>query len=305
MRVRLVPFDQMRVLILGGSGMLGHKAYQTFNGRFETYATIRGQASDYGRFRMFDESRLVERVAAEDFDSIKRAVASTQPDVILNCIGIVKQDKSAKDPLASIRVNSLFPHRVARLAREAGARLIHLSTDCVFSGSRGHYAEDDLPDPPDLYGRSKLLGEVDGEGCLTIRTSMIGRELRGSHGLLEWFLGQQGKKVRGFKRAVFSGFTTNALAEIIADIVSHHPDLRGMWHVAAEAIDKFDLLSQVRDTYELNIEIEPDETFVCDRSLNGERFRKETGIVAPQWPEMIAQMHADKTQYDELRRVNA
>jgi dTDP-4-dehydrorhamnose reductase len=175
----------------------------------------------------------------------------------------------------------------------------------VFSGRQGSYGEDDITDAEDLYGRTKALGEINYGNCLTIRTSMIGRELHGSHGLVEWFLGQQGKKVRGFKRAVFSGFTTNALAKVIGDIAAHQPGLRGTWHVAAEAIDKFDLLTQVRDAYELNIEIEPDETFVCDRSLNGLRFRDETGIVAPAWPEMIARMRADDTPYDELRRVNA
>src|SRR5688572_14501723 len=181
----------MNILILGGSGMLGHKAWQTLKEGFETFATVRGSASDYRQFGIIDESRLVDGVAAEDLESVKRAVMTTRPDVILNCIGIVKQDKAAKDPLMSITVNSLFPHRLANMARDAGARLIHLSTDCVFSGRDGNYAEDDLPDPPDLYGRSKLLGEVDGDGCLTIRTSMIGRELRGSHGLIEWFLSQR------------------------------------------------------------------------------------------------------------------
>ncbi len=202
-------------------------------------------------------------------------------------------------------MNSLFPHRLAQACGAAQARLIHISTDCVFSGQRGNYSEDNITDAEDLYGRTKALGEVDYGNNLTIRTSMIGRELQGSHGLIEWFLGQQGKTVRGFKRAIFSGFTTNALAKIIGEVISDQPELRGTWHVAAEPINKFDLLSQVQETYGLDIEIEPDETFVCDRSLNAERFRNETGMAAPSWPDMITEMRADDTPYDELRRVNA
>jgi dTDP-4-dehydrorhamnose reductase len=291
----------MKVLILGGTGMLGHKAWQVFAPRFETYATVRGAPADYDRLAIFDGGRLIGNVNAEAFETVERAIASVRPEAIVNCIGIVKQDLSGKDPVASITVNSLFPHRVAQLARNNGARLIHLSTDCVFSGRRGHYSESDAADAEDLYGRSKLLGETAGEKCLTIRTSMIGRELTGSHGLLEWFLSQSGR-VRGFTRAIFSGFTTAALANVLAKIIEHYPQLTGIWHVAAEPISKFDLLTRVKQTYGLATEIEPDETFVCDRSLNGARFREATGIHPPSWPEMIEQMRADPTPYEEMRK---
>jgi dTDP-4-dehydrorhamnose reductase len=294
----------MRVLILGGSGMLGHKVWQTFAPRFDTYATFRGAAAEYSHFGIFDESRAIGEVAAEDFVSVARALGAVQPDTVVNCVGIVKQDASARDAIASITVNSLFPHRLERLVREAGVRLIHLSTDCVFSGRKGNYSENDIPDAEDLYGRTKLLGEVDGEGCLTIRTSMIGREVKGSHGLLEWFLSQRGGRVRGFKRAVFSGFTTQALADVIAKIIVEHPDLNGIWHVAGEPISKFDLLTLVKQTYGLAIEIEPDEAPICDRSLDSSRFNFATGIWAPSWPEMIQGMHSDPTPYDEIRRMN-
>jgi dTDP-4-dehydrorhamnose reductase len=294
----------MRVLILGGSGMLGHKVWQTFSPRFDTYVTFRRTAPRFGAPELFDETRALANVTAENFESVVSAFKNLHPDVVVNCIGVVKQDAAAKDPIASITINSLFPHRLAQLCREARARLIHLSTDCVFSGRRGIYSEHDVPDAEDSYGRTKLLGEVEGEGCLTIRTSMIGRELKGSHGLLEWFLSQHTGRVRGFKRAVFSGFTTQALAEVIAKVIAEYPDLNGLWHVAAEPISKFDLLTLVKQTYGLAVEIEPDETFVCDRSLNGSRFRQATGIQAPLWPQMIERMRADPTPYEEIRRVN-
>ncbi|MCA1594057.1 MAG: sugar nucleotide-binding protein, partial [Acidobacteria bacterium] len=182
---------------------------------------------------------------------------------------------------------------------------VHLSTDCVFSGREGHYVEASAPDAGDLYGRTKLLGEVEGDHCLTVRTSMIGRELEGAHGLLEWFLNQDDKRVRGFKRAVFSGFTTTALADVLARIITEHADLSGVWHVAAAPVNKFDLLTLIKEVYGLKVEIEPDESFVCDRSLDDTRFRAATGFDAPAWPEMIARMRDDPTPYDEFRRVHA
>jgi dTDP-4-dehydrorhamnose reductase len=291
----------MRILILGGSGMLGHKLWQRFSERFDTYATFRQSPSSYDRYGFFDANRSIGHVSADDFDSLVRAFARVRPEVVVNCVGIVKQDAAAKDPYQSININALYPHRLAALARATGARLIHLSTDCVFSGRKGNYTDADRTDAEDLYGRTKLLGEVDGENCLTIRTSMIGRELAGAHGLIEWFLSQQGKRVRGFKRAIFSGFTTGALSDIIADIITGHPQLSGVWQVAAEPTNKFDLLTLVREIYGLQIEIEPDESFACDRSLDGRRFQAETGFVPPSWPEMIERMHADPTPYDEFR----
>jgi dTDP-4-dehydrorhamnose reductase len=295
----------LRVLILGGSGMLGHKLWQVAAERFDAYATLRQAQVPAALRRVFDPARVVGRVSAEDFDGVARAFAAVRPEVVVNCVGVVKQDAAAKDPLTAITVNALFPHRLTALAGAARARLIHLSTDCVFSGRKGGYREEDAPDAEDLYGRTKLLGEVGGPNCLTLRTSMVGRELAGSHGLVEWFLSQEGKTVRGFKRAVFSGFTTRALAEIISDIIAEHRALEGVFHVAAEPVNKFDLLSLVKRVYGANVEIEPDETFACDRSLRAERFREATGIRAPAWPEMIEQMHKDSTPYKELRGTHA
>ena len=180
-----------------------------------------------------------------------------------------------------------------------------MSTDCVFSGRRGNYRESDLSDAENLYGRTKFLGEVSGEGCLTIRTSMIGRELETSYGLIEWFLSQEGKTVSGYERAVFSGFTTNALAEIMVKIIAEHTDLHGIWHVASEPISKFELLTLVKQVYGLNIEIKLDDTVVVDRSLNAQRFQKATNFVSPSWHDMIGQMHRDPTRYSELRRPHA
>jgi dTDP-4-dehydrorhamnose reductase len=290
----------LKVLVLGASGMLGHKVLQTLSDDTEAYGSVRGRGNDVSAVAPA-AAGIVEGVAAEEFDTVVEAVGQTRPDAIVNCIGIVKQLDEAKAPLRAISINSLFPHRLSRLAEAAGARLVHVSTDCVFSGARGGYSEDDLPDPIDLYGRSKLLGEVVDAQALTLRTSMIGRELQGSHGLLEWFLSQEGGRVRGFRRAIFSGWTTNALARVILELVERHSSLTGLWHVAAEPINKFELLELLRDAFALDVEIEPDDEVVLDRSLDGSRFRAETGITAPPWRDMIAELAEGSSLYDQTR----
>jgi dTDP-4-dehydrorhamnose reductase len=267
--------------------MLGHALRETFSGPFETYATIR---STVGRGEpLVPSERLFQGVDAREIDSVARVVEATEPDVVVNCIGVIKQREAGKDAVASIAVNALFPHQLAALCSVAGTRLIHLSTDCVFSGRRGHYGEADVPDAEDLYGRSKLLGEPTGPSCLTIRTSYIGPELATRYGLLEWFLGQR-DGVRGFRRAVFSGLTTYAFADLMVPIIRDRPDLVGLWHVASDPINKFDLLTLIKSAYESPASIEADDLYVCDRSLDGSRFRKATGYAVPDWPSMIAEM---------------
>ena len=289
----------MKVLILGGSGMLGHKLSQVLAERFDTLATFRGSSA----VGVYYPRHIVCGVLAEDFETVEKALTANEPDVVVNCIGIVKQDEAAKDRAQSIAINSLFPHQLARACGARGIRLIHLSTDCVFSGRRGNYKEDDVSDAEDIYGRTKWLGELDYDHCLTIRTSMIGRELRGSHGLIEWFLSQRGKRVRGFKRAIFSGFTTIALSETIGNIIANGDEIHGVWHVTADPINKFELLSMVKQAFQVDIEIEPDESFVCDRSLDDTRFRARTGFKPPSWEQMIDRMARDTTPYDEIRRT--
>jgi dTDP-4-dehydrorhamnose reductase len=283
--------NDLKVLILGGAGMLGHQLWKYCAARFNTFVTLRRSLAQYGD--LFSKQRTVEGVSAEDFDSVIGAVAHVRPHAIINCIGVVKQQRAAKDPLACIGINALFPHRLSKLCQASGIRVIHLSTDCVFSGKKGNYREEDAPDPEDLYGRSKLLGEIAGQGALTLRTSIIGRELNSQQGLIEWFLRQEGKTISGYRKAIFTGLTTAALAKLLGEILIRHPNLEGLWHVAAEPISKYDLLRVVRQTFHLNIEIEPDDTFCCDRSLCGDKFCKATGWSSVSWPQMIANLHND------------
>jgi dTDP-4-dehydrorhamnose reductase len=281
----------MKVLILGGSGMLGHQLWRVLSARFDTQVTLRRFDPSLGQ--LFDPQRTLTGVAAEDFDSVLRAFAKARPDIVVNCIGIVKQQGASKDPVACLTVNALFPHRLAQLCQAAGARLIHVSTDCVFSGKKGDYTETDFPDAEDLYGRSKLLGEVQGPGCLTLRTSIIGRELQTRQGLIEWFLSNVGRSVAGYRNAIFSGLTTGALSALIAQAIEKWPGLEGLWHVAAEPISKFDLLRLARSAFHVDITIVPDDGFRCDRSLCAAKFQRATGWTARPWPEMIADMRKE------------
>jgi dTDP-4-dehydrorhamnose reductase len=292
----------MKVLIMGGSGMLGHKLWQQFAARFDTSITFRGSLEYYRKCTLFDSDRALDHVSAEDFDGVVRVIDRLKPDVIVNCIGIVKQAESANDPITSISVNALFPHRLAKLCRSLGIRLIQISTDCVFSGRKGYYNEEDKSDAEDLYGRTKYLGELTYEGCLTLRTSIIGRELVTANGLIEWFLSQDGLTVKGYTNAIFSGFTTICMAEIIGMIITGQPDMSGVWHVASQPISKYDLISLVKQIFKLNIHIERDDTVVIDRSLNAGRFLNTTGFIVPSWRDMIEQMYLDPTPYVDIRR---
>jgi dTDP-4-dehydrorhamnose reductase len=279
-----------RVLVLGASGMLGNAVLRLFAGSegFDARGTVRSPAS----LRQLPENlrqRLETGVDVENPDSLAGVLARVRPDVVINCVGVVKQLAEADDPLAAIPINALLPHRLARLCAVAGARLVHVSTDCVFSGARGMYTEADFPDANDLYGRSKYLGEVDYPNAVTLRTSIIGHELASAHGLVGWFLSQQGS-VKGYRRAVFSGLPTVELARVIRDHVLPRPELHGMYHVSAEPINKYELLKLVAEAYGKAIEIQPDERLVIDRSLDSRRFRELTGYTPPSWPQLVRSM---------------
>lgn len=288
-------------LIIGANGMLGNACMRLVGAPGDqVWGAVRSRTS----FERFGENilqRLVAGVDAEDFATVERVVGEKRPDVVVNCVGIVKQLAEADDPLVALPLNALFPHRLARLCASAGARLIHISTDCVFTGSRGMYREEDRPDADDLYGVSKRLGEVDFPGAITLRTSIIGHELQGSRSLLNWFLAQSGT-VHGFTKAIFSGLPTVELAHVIRDQVVPRTDLQGLYHVSAEPISKYDLLCLIRDVYGRDIEVTPSDRLVIDRSLDSSRFRAATGWEPPPWPAMVREMHSDAMSTGGLLR---
>lgn len=280
----------MRILILGITGMLGNTLfrYLRLNPALIVQGTLRSGKSRTV-YADLPEDVVIEGVDADNFDSITMAVNRARPNVVINAVGLIKQLQSSKDPLNALPLNALFPHRLARLCQVAGARLIHVSTDCVFSGRQGAYKETDFPDADDLYGRSKLLGEVDYDNAITLRTSIIGHELNSRNGLIGWFLSQEGHAA-GFTRAIFSGFPTVEIARIIEQRVLPNPSLHGLYHVASEPISKHDLLRLVAEAYGKDIEITPDESLVIDRSLDASRFNRATSYQPPSWPELVHTM---------------
>ncbi|MDX2254098.1 MAG: SDR family oxidoreductase [Pseudanabaenaceae cyanobacterium bins.39] len=282
----------MKILILGSTGMLGHKLSQICKHKFDTYITIRSENQSQKHIIDYPASHIIKNIQAEKIGTINAAIAEIQPAIVINCIGIIKQLPSAKDPIPSISVNALFPHQLAQICQTYSAKLIQISTDCVFSGNKGNYTEQDNPDPVDLYGRTKLLGEVTTPNCLTIRTSIIGRELHSQNSLVEWFLSQKGKTVKGYDRAIYTGFTTQALAQIITQIILEHPNLQGLWHISSDPITKYQLLRMMNEIFHLGITIEKDESVICDRSLNSQKFRQFTGYLPPTWEDMITQLAA-------------
>ena len=281
--------------------MLGHKLVSVLRDGFDTWATVRGRAGAYARYGVFDDRKTFEGVDVLRFETIIDVFARCRPEAVVNCVGIIKQLPEARDRTLSLAVNSLLPHRLQQLCQASGARLVHFSTDCVFSGRRGMYKEGDPSDAVDLYGRTKFLGETDGPGAVTIRSSIIGRELTTSSGLVEWFLSNRGGRVEGYTRAIYSGFTTLAMARIVRSILLDHPALCGTIQVSSDPISKYGLLLLLRDAYGIDVEITPSDRPQIDRSLDSSRFRALTGFAPPSWGEMVEEMAADPTPYGQWR----
>lgn len=274
--------------------MLGHTlfAHLATLEEWDVYATAR---TSEGLNPWFPENlaqKIRTGVSADNFDTVVRSLASIRPDIVINCIGLIKQLPMASDPLTAITINSLLPHRISLICRTAGARLIHLSTDCVFNGAKGKYTENDPASAEDLYGRTKYLGEVTYPHCLTVRTSIIGHELKGFHGVIEWFL-QQEKSIKGFSKAIFSGFPTIELANIVEKFILPNEKLNGVYHISSQPISKYDLLNLVAERYHKKIQIEPYDDFKIDRSLDSTLFQRETQYSPPSWPELADKMYAN------------
>jgi dTDP-4-dehydrorhamnose reductase len=292
----------VKVLVLGANGMLGHRAARLLSERHDVVGTTRG--ADPVAERFAPRARFLAGVTVEDFGSVTRAIDEARPDAVINCIGIVKQRAEAHEDVPSIRANALFPHQVAQACSVLGVRFVHLSTDCVFTGARGGYTETDRPDSTDLYGLSKLLGEVTGvAGAVTLRTSMVGWEIRTPTGLLEWYARNRGKSIGGFTRAIFSGLATSDLVEVIERLCTEWRDLDGLWHVSTDPISKYDLLTGLDAALGWDTEIVADESLAIDRSLDSSRFRARTGWGPRPWSEAVERLAMEHREYEDVGRA--
>ncbi len=292
----------MRILIFGAGGMLGHKLCQELKVKHDVFTTVRGDSSKFRDLGIFDEVTFVQNVNVTNVESVEGAIETTQPDVVINAVGVIKQLPSSADVINTLSVNSIFPNRLAEFSDKFGFRLLCVSTDCVFNGEKGNYAEADVPDAYDLYGQSKRFGEVTAANCLTLRTSIIGREIGTSHSLVDWFLSNRGGSTKGYTNAIYSGFPTIVFADIIDNLITEHAELSGLFHVSSEPINKFELLTLINDAYKADIRIEPFADFKIDRSLNSNNFRSITGFQPEPWPEMIRRMATDETPYDKWKK---
>jgi dTDP-4-dehydrorhamnose reductase len=286
--------EAVKIMVLGATGMLGNAVLRVFSDDAKFIVSGTARTDSTRRLLPKDlQDRVISGIDVEQYDSLVLAFAQIRPDVVINCIGLIKQLPLANDALSALSINSMLPHRLARLCAINGARLVHISTDCVFNGAKGMYLESDRPDAYDLYGRSKLLGEVDYQNAITLRTSIIGHELNSANALIDWFLSQDGS-VKGFRHAIFSGLPAVELAKIMREHVLPHPELHGLYHVSAEPIAKYNLLKLVAKVYGKTIEIVADDEIKIDRSLNSNRFRQETNYSPASWPELINIMHQSR-----------
>ena len=280
----------MRLLILGGSGMLGHQLLKHFQNRYDVRVTLRQSMDAYNKHHLFNTKNSYFDIDVRRDADLLSVFSDYKPHVVMNAVGMVKQREQGKEAMASLEINALLPHRLISFCKALKMRLIHISTDCVFSGRKGQYVENDCSDAEDIYGRTKYLGEVNTPFSITLRTSLIGLELSRQGSLIEWFMNQQGK-IKGFQRAIYTGLTTCEMSRVIEKIIFHHPVLSGIWHVASHSINKYNLLTllaKLLDRQDIDIEI--DDQFFCDRSLKAYAFNQETGYEAPSWDMMLSEL---------------
>ena len=279
----------MKILILGGDGMLGHQLLNSFKEKFDVKVTLRKKINEYTHYEIFTRDNSFDDVDVRDFEKLANVIGYFKPNVLINAVGIVKQRKDSKEIIPSLEINALLPHKLSIECAKYNTRVVHISTDCVFSGKTGMYEDHSFADADDIYGRTKYLGELSLDNCLTLRTSIIGRELSRHTSLLDWFLTQNGP-IKGFENAIFSGFTTIELARIIEMMIVKYPEASGTYNVSSEPINKYDLLKLISEVLNHNIEIIADKEFFCNRSLSSELFRKSFNYAPPSWLSMISEL---------------
>ena len=291
----------MKLLILGASSMQGHKMFQMLGEIYpETYGTISGgiAAEPLKRIPFFQTDKVIPDVNPMDFQCLEGIIKDIRPDWVINCLRVATHGSEIAPPVLCITVNSLLPHRLAEMASAQGSRLMHFSSDCVFTGKKGLYTEEDVPDATHAYGQTRLLGDVRADNTLVLRSSVIGRELAGHSSLLDWFLMQKGKTIKGFTRAIYSGLSSIETSRVVQMILEKAPLLAGLYHVASEPINKYDLLKLAKEAFHLDVTIHKEEGTSVDRSLNAEKFRAATGYIAPSWKSMMEELAAENEQYE-------
>lgn len=286
----------MNVLILGGTSSFGLKSLSLFSKHFKTYFTFRDFKIVSDILNIDSDVNILDKIDAGLLGTIRNAIELSKPEVVINCIRLTKEIDGQNNQRNMIYINSYFPHLLADICTLYGCKLIHFSTDCVFSGKTGNYKESDFSDAPNLYGKTKYLGEVGYGNHLTIRTSKIGKSVFGNNGLIDWFINEvkKGNEIKGFTNAIYTGFSTTSLCNEIIRLIKNYNDLKGVYHISSNKISKYELLSTLNEELMLNANITKHSDFKCDRSLDSSKYRAETGFVPKSWYDMIKEIKDDE-----------
>jgi len=286
----------MRVLVLGAGGMIGHQVWQKCLENFapeQVGCTLHKGQEHYTQYAIFKKGQIFDHLDLIDFAELQKVLKKFKPTYVINAVGVTRRKKEIQNINLAFEINSLFPHRLALWAAKNNARVIQFGTDCVFEGEKGNYSEDDIPTATDTYGKSKFLGEIYYPNSLTLRLSMIGRELEGKTELLEWFLSQKGKAVRGFTKAKYSGLTTNFVASEVVKIIKSKSDLHGLYQMSGEPISKYDLLKMINEIFNVKAAISPFDDYVSDKTLLSDKYSAKTGFKSPSWEKLLLEIYND------------
>jgi dTDP-4-dehydrorhamnose reductase len=291
----------MKILILGGNGMIGHKMYQVISKKYpNTWVLFKKKYDSVQNNLLFKKDFVIDDFDVSDFSKLIQLLNHLKVDIIINAIGLTIRRNVYDIHSKSILINSVLPHILNEWVISNNKRLIHFSTDCVFSGKDGFYTEDSFVDSIDFYGRTKGLGEIISSNTLTLRSSMIGLELENKTELLEWFLSNKNGVVQGYNRAIYSGITTNCMANFVEKIIEHYPNINGLYNVSSEKITKFDLLNLFNDYFQTNINIVPNNLYVTNKVLNSDKFYKITGFKKPDWENLIKDLVNDSKEHKQI-----
>ena len=292
----------MRILILGGNGMIGHKMYQLITKiHIDTWVTLRNNLSSYSYSEIYNFEKVIDNNDLSNFKLLLNQLNSINPDVIINACGITIRRGIETLKSNSIILNSALPHFLNEWVASNNKRLIHFSTDCVFTGSKGNYLDNDNKDAYDLYGSTKSMGEViDSKFTITLRGSMIGRELENKTELFEWFLKQKNKTVKGFNKVIYSGITTTKMAEIVLKLIDQFPNLSGVYNISSKPISKFELLKLWNNLFDINANIEIDNSYTSNKNLISDNFYRTISMEQPDWVELSSQLNIDNLLHNNL-----
>lgn len=296
----------MRILILGGNGMIGHKIYQIISKNHQdTWVTLRNSLNSYSYSEIYNSTKVVDNIDLVNFKLLLNQLNLINPDVIINACGITIRRGIDALKSNSIILNSALPHFLNEWVVANNKRLIHFSTDCVFTGAKGDYLDNDNKDAYDLYGSTKSMGEViDSKYAITLRGSMIGSELENKTELFEWFLKQKNKTIKGFNKVIYSGITTTKMAEIVIKLIDQHPNLSGIYNISSKPILKFDLLKLWNDFFDINANIEIDNSYISNKNLISDNFYRKISVEQPNWVELSSQLKIDNLLYNNLYNSN-